>query len=120
VSTAVFEPVAVPLREDEHGSIRVGDSRVLLELVIRAFLDGATPEGIVQRYDTLTLSDVYTVISYYLAHPARIEEYLRRCEEEAGAVRRMIEAKQPARPNLRAVLVERAREREAGRVSAGE
>ncbi|HWG42470.1 MAG TPA: hypothetical protein VN688_06750 [Gemmataceae bacterium] len=46
---------APPLREDAAGAVRVGDSRVLLELVIRAFQDGATPELIVQRYSTLTL-----------------------------------------------------------------
>lgn len=33
--------------------------KVLLELVIRAFQDGAAPESIVQRYSTLSLSDVY-------------------------------------------------------------
>jgi uncharacterized protein (DUF433 family) len=120
MSSVAFEPIAVPLHEDEHGTIRVGDSRVLLELVIRAFRDGATAEAIVQRYDTLKLADVYAVITYYLAHPARVEEYLRRCEEEAEAVRRKIEARPPARPNLRDMLLKRAREREAGRATAGE
>jgi len=38
-----------PLHEDATGAIRVGNSRVLLELVIRAFQDGASPESIVQR-----------------------------------------------------------------------
>lgn len=42
-----------PLFEDSTGAIRVGNSRVLLELVIRAFQDGASPESIVQRYSTL-------------------------------------------------------------------
>ena len=32
-----------PLRQEENGAIRVGKSRVLLELVIQAFQDGATP-----------------------------------------------------------------------------
>ena len=40
---------APPLREDAAGAVRVGDSRVLLELVIHAFQDGATPETIVAR-----------------------------------------------------------------------
>lgn len=56
------QPEAPPLREDASGALRVGDSRVLLELVVRAFQDGATPEAIVQRYATLALSDVYAVI----------------------------------------------------------
>ena len=63
-----------PLREDTAGALRVGNSRALLELVIRAFQDGATPETIVQRYSTLTLPDVYGVIAYYLRHRDEIEE----------------------------------------------
>src|SRR5215203_5007069 len=47
--------VAVPLREDPPGVFRVRTSRVLLELVIRAFQRGETPEGIVQSYDTRSL-----------------------------------------------------------------
>jgi hypothetical protein len=57
-----IEPVAVPLRQDADGVVRVGDSRVLLELVIRAFQQGATPESIVQSYNTLKLADVYAVL----------------------------------------------------------
>ena len=53
------QAAAPPLREDASGALRVGNSRVLLELVIRAFQDGATPESIVQRYSTLALADVY-------------------------------------------------------------
>jgi len=37
---------------------------VLVELVIQAFQDGATPEAIVQRYPTTTLADIYAVIAY--------------------------------------------------------
>ena len=51
----VLECESPPLREDETGAIRVGNSRVLLELVIRGFQDGASPETIVQRYSTLSL-----------------------------------------------------------------
>lgn len=39
----VLEREAPPLREDETGAIRVGNSRVLLEVVLRAFQDGASP-----------------------------------------------------------------------------
>src|SRR5438874_13401493 len=77
------QPEAPPLREDASGALRVGDSRVLLELVIRAFQDGATPETIVQRYSTLALSDVYAVIAYYLRHRGEVEAYLARREQKA-------------------------------------
>ena len=52
-----------PLREDETGAIRVGNSRVLLEIVIRAFQDGASAESIVDSYSTLTLADTYGAIA---------------------------------------------------------
>jgi uncharacterized protein (DUF433 family) len=101
MSTLVLEPQPVPLRQDETGAIRVGQTRVLLELVLHAFQDGATPESIVQCYDTLRLADVYAVISYYLTHREEIDEYLRRREKEAQELQKRIEAAQPRRPEFR-------------------
>ena len=80
-----------PLREDAFGSIRVGDTRILLELIVRAFQDGTTPEAIVQRYSSLKLADVYAVIAYYLRHREEIETYLVRREDQAQGVQRQIE-----------------------------
>lgn len=74
--TLAISPESPPLKVDASGDIRVGSSRVLLDLVIRAFEDGATPEAIVQRYPTLGLSDVYGAIHYYLRHPDEIARYL--------------------------------------------
>ena len=85
---------APPLREDASGALRVGDSRVLLEMVINAFQDGATVESIVQRYSTLRLSDTYAVIAYYLRHRQEIDDYLTRREQQAGEVRQRIDASQ--------------------------
>ena len=64
------------LKVDQSGTIRVGKSKVLLELVINSFIDGASPETIVQRYDTLSLSDVYLTIGYYLKHQQEVDVYL--------------------------------------------
>src|SRR5437588_8961060 len=102
MTTVDFEPltVVVPLREEPPGVFRVGKSRVLLELVLRAFKDGATPEAIVQSYDTLKLADVYAVASRYLANPAPFEAYLRQCDDAAGETRRKIEASQGSQGNL--------------------
>jgi uncharacterized protein (DUF433 family) len=94
----------VPLREDPAGVLRVGNSRVLLELVIRDYQRGASPQEIVRKYDSLALGDVFAVIAYYLARPADIDDYLRRCDEEAESVRRQIEASQPGGPNKEDLL----------------
>ena len=84
-----------PLHEEATGAIRVGNSRVLLELVIRAFQDGASPESIVQRYSTLSLSDVYTTIGYYLRHRDAVEAYLDHREQLAESVRQRLSSIQP-------------------------
>jgi uncharacterized protein (DUF433 family) len=114
MTTVDFEPltVVVPLREEPAGVLRVGNSRVLLELVLRAFKAGATPEAIVQSYDTLNLADVYAVISRYLAAPEPFDEYLRVCDEQAREMRRKIEGIQGAQGNLRATLLARAKAKE--------
>jgi uncharacterized protein (DUF433 family) len=96
---------APPLREDAAGALRVGESRVLLELVIRAFQDGATPETIVQRYSTLALPDVYAVIAYYLRHRSEVEAYLARREQKAEEGRQRIESQQGDLSEIRARLL---------------
>jgi len=63
--------MTVPLRMDKHGAIRIGKTRVLLELIIHAYYMGETPEGIVDSYPTLTIADVYAVIGYYDDEPSR-------------------------------------------------
>jgi uncharacterized protein (DUF433 family) len=85
---------APPLHEDSDGALRVGESRVLLELVIRAFQDGATPEAIVQRYSTLELADVYAVVTYYLRNRETVEEYLDQREMETDRTQREIQQTQ--------------------------
>jgi hypothetical protein len=59
-----FEPltVSVPLREDPSGVIRVGESRVLLEIVLDAFKRGESPEAIVRSFKSLRLPDVSAAI----------------------------------------------------------
>ena len=120
MTTLDFEPlsVAVPLREEPSGVLRVGKSRVLLELVLRAFKAGATPEAIVQSYDTLSLADVYAVISRYLADPAPFEQYLRTRDQVAEDVRHKIEEQQGAQGDLRAILLARQKAKEEARAQA--
>jgi uncharacterized protein (DUF433 family) len=114
-----IQPVAVPLFEDEQGGLRVTGTRVLLERIVHAFENGATPEGIVQSYDTLALADVYAVLSWYLRHKVEVEDYLRKRAEEAEAIRRTIEAKQPDRAELRARLMARRAQREGSHAPPG-
>jgi uncharacterized protein (DUF433 family) len=117
-----FEPltITVPLREEPPGVLRVGKSRVLLELVLHQFKAGATPEAIVQSYDTLNLADVYAVITRYLAAPEPFDEYLSTRDEVAAEARRKIEERQGPQGNLRAILLARAKAKEQARAQAAE
>jgi uncharacterized protein (DUF433 family) len=85
-------PEIVPLETDPDGVVRVGKTRVTIDMLIAAFDDGATPEEIVQQYPVLKLADVYSVIAYYLRKPPALEEYLARRATQAGEVRAKNEA----------------------------
>ncbi|MBA4063800.1 MAG: hypothetical protein C0501_08825 [Isosphaera sp.] len=105
-----IQPEAPPLRVDETGTVRVGATRVILELVVHAFRDGATPEQIVQDYDTLDLADVYSVVGYYLRHRVEVDAYLAERAREGEELRKRIEASQRHLPDIRArLLAARAR-----------
>lgn len=70
------DPEPVPLVTDTDGVVRVGTTRVTLDTVVAAFREGATAEEIAQQYPTLRLTDVYSVIAYYLRHRTTVDTYL--------------------------------------------
>ncbi len=65
------------VRRDEHGVYRVGGSRVMLDGVVASFLEGLSPEGILQQYPALTLEQVYGAIAYYLGHQDEVNACLK-------------------------------------------
>ena len=83
----------VPLHTDQQGEIRVGDTRVLLELLIYAFRQGETAEGIVDSYPTLKLADVYAVLAYYLTHRADVDAYVEQAEKATDRIQQEVEAR---------------------------
>ena len=103
----ILQREAPLLHQDSSGALRVGNSRVLLELVIRAFEDGATPETIAQQYPTTTLTDIYSVIAYYLRHRDEVEAYLAERERKAEEVQRRIEGRQGDLTEIRNHLLAR-------------
>ena len=68
--------------EQREGVYWVAETRVPLDSIVYAFLDGQTAEGIAQSFPVLTLEQVYGAITFYLANRPAIFAYLR-CEEAA-------------------------------------
>src|SRR5438876_11825934 len=87
----------LPLRVDDTGAIRVGQSRVTLDVLLQYWRMGMTPEEIARGLDTLTLADVHGALAYYLRHQSEIDNYLRRRDEEAETLRKQIETANGAR-----------------------
>ena len=65
-----------------NGAYRISNTRVSLDSIVYAFLDGMSPESIVDCFPALSLEQVYGAIAYYLAHQAEVETYLQRGEAE--------------------------------------
>ena len=61
---------------NEAGVWRVAGTRVSVDSVINAFNEGASPEEIVWRFDTLDLKQIYAVINYYLHNREKVDKYL--------------------------------------------
>ena len=51
-------------------------SRVSLASIMYGFQDGESPETIQRNFPTLSLSQVYGAIAFYLGHPQETEAYL--------------------------------------------
>src|SRR5919198_2405658 len=65
------------MRVDEHGAMRIGNSRVMLDSIVAGFEQGHSPETLQQQYPALSLEEVYGAITYYLAHTDEVHAYLK-------------------------------------------
>jgi len=103
-----IEAEVPPIRIDQSGALRVGNSNVLVVLVIAEYQQHRSPEEIHEDYPTTTLADVYGVIAYYLRHQAEMDTYIAEYEREADQLRRKIEAEHgPFLEELRRRIAER-------------
>ena len=87
----------LPLRVDDTGAIRVGQSRVTLDVLVQYSRLGMKPDEIARGLDSLTLADVHGALAYYFRHQTEIDKYLLRREEEAETLRQQIEAANASR-----------------------
>ena len=61
---------SAPIETDPQGVVRVAKTRVTLDTLVTAFLEGCPPEEIKEQYPSLQLADIYFILGYYL----RLEE----------------------------------------------
>lgn len=66
--------------ENNDGNYRVAGSRVSLESIIAPFLEGASPETLVDEFPTLSLEQVYGAVAFYLAHRTEFDAYMRQTD----------------------------------------
>jgi uncharacterized protein (DUF433 family) len=116
-----FEPDPVPLRMDETGTIRVGLSRVTLDVLLADYKQGLHPDQIARELDTLTQADVYGSLAYYQRHRGELDEYLRLRREVADQRQQTIELSQaPRQAELQARLDAFRARRDAGHATPAE
>src|SRR5205085_11163903 len=108
--TLTITALPVPLQTDAYGTVRVGDTRVSLEIVITAFQEGASPEEIVQQLPTLDLGDVYAVLAFYLHNQAAVDTYLQEQREATEKVLQELDARWSASPLRARLLKQRAQQ----------
>ncbi len=92
----VLEMPPVPLHEDSDGVVRIGGTRVTLDTIVSAFVQGSTAEQIAQDYSTLTLADIYAVISFYLKNQPQVDSYLAERRKEGLSTQVMHTMRQQA------------------------
>ena len=97
-----------PVTTDEQGVVRVAGTRVTLDVIVRAFDAGTSPEEIVESFPTLALPDVYATITYILRHRPDVDGYLAIQAEKAEALRQEIETRYPTTDLRRKLMAQRA------------
>lgn len=107
VVQAIFSLIGdAPLAVGADQVIRVGRTRVTLDTVVAAFLNGATTEGISQDYSSLDLADVYLVIGFYLRHKKIVDHYIEQRDRFGDAMEKEIRLRQRS-GSLRKRLMDR-------------
>ena len=92
---ALLAPERPPLHLDADGVLRIAGTRVTLDTVVGAYLDGASAEEIALGYDALQLPDVHAALGFYLRHRPMVEAYLSRREAEIAQVRSQNQCRWP-------------------------
>ena len=95
IQLKTLTPHPPPLRQEEDGTLRVGNSRVTMDTIIGAFNDGTSLETIADRYPSLSLTDIYAVVTYYLWNREAVDSYVAEQQARRIEIRTLIESRLP-------------------------
>lgn len=73
----------------------IAGTRISLDSVVYAFLNGESPENIAQNFPLLSLEQVYGAIAFYLANRELIDAYLKEAEAEFEKLQQSLRNKNP-------------------------
>lgn len=74
-----------------NGGYRIAGSRIGLESVVYAYLDGQSPESIQDNFPSLSLEAIHGAIACYLHHREEIDGYLQETEARYKELRQKSE-----------------------------
>ena len=99
---AIMGVVAREYVEERNGGYYLAGTRISLDSVVQCFNEGLSPETIMGEFETLTLTQVFGAITFYLENQPAIDAYRMRQQQRFDATRRNAA---PLPENLRQRLV---------------
>ena len=82
------------IEQRDRGYWLIG-TRISLDSIVYAFLDGDSPESIAIHFPLLSLEQVYGAITFYLANQELIDKYLKNGEQEFKKLQQSFQQKNP-------------------------
>jgi uncharacterized protein (DUF433 family) len=84
-----------PYIEQRDAGYWIEGTRISLDSVVYAFLDGESPESIAQNFPLLSLEQVYGAIAFYPANRELVDAYLKAGEAEFQQLQQSCQEKSP-------------------------
>ena len=95
ITTLECEPMNAPYVELSAGIYRVAGTRISLDSLAYAYLNGQPAEAIAQSFPLLTLEQVYGALAFYLANRQKIDDQLQAGEQDFESLRQAARAADP-------------------------
>jgi uncharacterized protein (DUF433 family) len=81
--------------DKSESGYRVAGTRVSLDSIVYAYLEGLRPESIADDFPALTLEEVYGAIAYYLGHREEVDLHLKQLDDQFPALQRRVRETYP-------------------------